>query len=63
VPVISGIRIEFQINMGVLGETKFLYIPVPMTDAEEKFFDVIVGRINPEIAVIDVELQNSVMHE
>jgi hypothetical protein len=32
-------------------------------DSDEEVFDVIVRRINAEIAVVDVELQYSVMHE
>jgi hypothetical protein len=63
VPFVSSVGIEFQINVSVLRETKFLYIPVSMADADEEFFHMIVRRINAQITVIDVELQDTVIHE
>jgi hypothetical protein len=63
VPLISGIRVEFQVHVGILGKTKFLFVAVPVSYANEKFFDVIVRGIHAEVSIIDVELQHSVMHE
>jgi len=62
-PLISGVRVHFQIHVSIFREMKFLNVSVPVPDSDEEVFDVIVRRINAEIAVVDVELQYSVMHE
>ena len=63
VPLISCIWVEFQVDVGILGKTKFLCVSVPVSYANEEFFYVIVRGIHAQVSIIDIELQHSVMHE
>jgi len=44
-PLVTRVRIEFQVDVSVFGKAELLYISIPVTDADEKLFDVIARRI------------------
>ena len=62
-PFKAGIRVHFQSHVSIFRVTEFLYIPVPVPDADKKFFNVVARRIDAEAAVVDLKLQNSIVHE
>jgi hypothetical protein len=62
-PLVTRVRIEFQVDVSVFGKAELLYISIPVTDADEKLFDVIARRIDTQVPVVDVKLQDSVMQE
>jgi len=63
VPFVSPFRIENQIHMGIFGKAELFNVAVPVPDANEQLFDVISSRIHAQILVVDIELQDAVVHE
>lgn len=60
---IARIRIEHQVDVRMLREAKFFDLPIPVADANEQFFQMAVGRIDPKDAIFDVHAQDAVMNE
>ncbi len=61
--LVSSLGIENKVYVSVFRKAKLLDVPVPMLDADEKFFDMTAGGIRAESLVGHIEAQNTVVHK
>ena len=62
-PLISGIGVELEIDVGVFGKAKLFDAAVPVPDADEEFFYMIARRIDAHVAVVHIKLQHTIVQK